>query len=144
MSSIFDIRYRHLLFRSRRKYVRLKTVPISLPESILISDDKTFLYYPLSSNPSPLFYQASILPLRHCANLWSVGFLDIGYRIKVYSDIPHNVGFCSFQSDIGGSDITLSPISLITDIGLNAHQCWQQLPYLRFGDHIALNPALLY
>jgi hypothetical protein len=43
---------------------------------------------------------------------------DIGYWIKVYSDIQYNVGLLSLQFDIGGSDIRLSPISLITDIGL--------------------------
>jgi hypothetical protein len=46
---------------------------------------------------------------------------DIGYRTKVYSDIRYNVGLCALQSDIGRSDIRLSPISLITDIGLSAH-----------------------
>jgi hypothetical protein len=47
--------------------------------------------------------------------------LDIGYRSKVYSDIRYNVGLSALQSDIGHSDIRLSPISLITDIGLTAH-----------------------
>jgi hypothetical protein len=46
---------------------------------------------------------------------------DIGYRRKDYSDIRYNVGLCALQSDIGRSDIRLSPISLITDIGLSAH-----------------------
>jgi hypothetical protein len=46
---------------------------------------------------------------------------DIGYRTKVYSDIRYNVGLCDLQSDIGRSDIRLSLISLITDIGLSAH-----------------------
>ncbi len=50
---------------------------------------------------------------------------DIKYQTKVYTDIPHNVGLCALQSDIGRSDIRLSPISLITDIGLSAHLCWQ-------------------
>jgi hypothetical protein len=43
------------------------------------------------------------------------------YRIKVYSDIEHNVGLRSLQSDIGGSGIRLSPILQIMDIGLSAH-----------------------
>jgi hypothetical protein len=47
--------------------------------------------------------------------------LDIGY-----SDIRYNVGLCALQSDIRHSDIRLSPISLIMDIGLSAHLCWQQ------------------
>ncbi len=48
---------------------------------------------------------------------------DIGYRIKVYYDIRYNVGVCSVQSDIGSSDIQLSPISPIAEIGLSAHLC---------------------
>ncbi len=48
---------------------------------------------------------------------------DIGYNRKVYSDIRYNVVLCALQSDIGHSDIRLSPILLITDIGLNAHLC---------------------
>ncbi len=58
---------------------------------------------------------------------------DIGYRIKVYSDIRNNVGLRSLQSDIGSSDIQLSPISLITDIGLSAHLCLQ---YIHARTHI--------
>ncbi len=45
--------------------------------------------------------------------------LDIRYWTKVYSDVRYNVGLCALQSDIGRSDIRLSPISLITDIGLS-------------------------
>jgi hypothetical protein len=48
---------------------------------------------------------------------------NIGYRIKVYSDIRYDVGLRSFQSDIGSSDIRLSPISLITNIGVSDHLC---------------------
>jgi hypothetical protein len=54
-------------------------------------------------------------------NFW---MSDIGYWIKVYSDIRYNVGLRSLQSDIGSSDIKLSPISLITDIGVSAHLCF--------------------
>jgi hypothetical protein len=35
----------------------------------------------------------------------NIGKSDLGYRIKVYSDIRLNVGLRSLQSDIGGSDI---------------------------------------
>jgi hypothetical protein len=49
------------------------------------------------------------------------GMSDIGYRIKVYSDIWYNVGFHSLQSDIGSSGIKLSPVSLITDIRLSVY-----------------------
>ncbi len=52
---------------------------------------------------------------------------DIGYRTKVHSDIRYNVGLCALQSDIGRFDIRLSPISLITDIGLSAHLCYRCL-----------------
>jgi hypothetical protein len=49
--------------------------------------------------------------------------VKVGYWIwdKVYSDIRYNVGLRALQSDIGRSNIRLSPISLITDIGLSAH-----------------------
>ncbi len=46
---------------------------------------------------------------------------DIGYQTKVYSDIRYDVRLCALQSDIGHSDIRLSSISLITDIGMSAH-----------------------
>jgi hypothetical protein len=46
---------------------------------------------------------------------------DIGYRMKVYSDIQHNAGLHSFQPDVRSCDIKLSPILLITDIGVSAH-----------------------
>ncbi len=48
---------------------------------------------------------------------------DIGYRLKVYSDIRYNVRLLSLQTDIGRSNVKLSPISLITDIGVSAHLC---------------------
>jgi hypothetical protein len=51
---------------------------------------------------------------------------DIVYGTKVYSDIRYNFGLCALQSDIGRSDIRLSPISLIMDIGLSAH-LWQPI-----------------
>ncbi len=50
-----------------------------------------------------------------------LAMLDIEYWTKNYSDIRYNVGLCALQTDIGRSDIRLSPISLITDIGLSAH-----------------------
>jgi hypothetical protein len=56
---------------------------------------------------------------------------DIGYRIKVYSDIRYNVGLRSLQSDIGSSDIKLNPISLITDIAVSAHLCFYELYNLK-------------
>jgi hypothetical protein len=47
----------------------------------------------------------------------------IGYRIEVYSEIRYNDGLCDLHSDIGGSDIRLSPISLFRDIRLRDHLC---------------------
>jgi hypothetical protein len=48
----------------------------------------------------------------------------MGYGTKVYSDILYNVRLYALQSDI-----RLSPIPLIMNIGLSAH-LW--LEYLRF------------
>ncbi len=62
-----------------------------------------------------------VLPLRH--EDLQVFMSDIGYRTKVYSDIRYNVGLCALQSDIGRSNIRLSPVLLITDVGLSAHLC---------------------
>ncbi len=106
-----------------RKYDELKTViPISegfryrhlSPFRYPVS--KKYLSHQQHLNPRHLFSQ----PLCWFMNFW---MSDIGYRIKVYSDIRYNVGLCSLQSDIGSSDIKLSPISLITDIGVSAHLC---------------------
>jgi hypothetical protein len=104
-----------------RKYVGLKTViPIS----------EGFLYRHLSPFRYPISKKKIITPagfelktLVFSATVLIYEFLAVGYRIKVYSDIRYNVGFRSLQSDIGSSDIKLSPISLITDIGVSAHLC---------------------
>jgi hypothetical protein len=107
----------------RRKYVGLKTViPISegfryrhlSPFRYPIS--KKYLSHQQDSNPRHLISQ----PLCWFMNFW---MSDIGYQIKVYSDIRYNVGLRSLQSNIASSDIKLSPISLITDIGVSAHLC---------------------
>jgi hypothetical protein len=78
----------------------------------------------LVSNPWSSCKVSSIL-LLHYENL-QIFMSDVGYRTKVYSDIRYNVGLCALQSDIGCSDIRLSPISLITDIGLSDH-LWQNM-----------------
>jgi hypothetical protein len=115
-----------------RKYVGLKTViPISegfwyrhlSPFRYPIS--KKYLSHQQDSNPRHLFSQ----PLCWFMNFW---MSYIGYRIKVYSDIRYNVGLCSLQSDIASSDIKLSPIMLITDIGVRAYLCfWPTLVFAR-------------
>jgi hypothetical protein len=51
------------------------------------------------------------------------GVSDIGYWRKVHSNILYNVGLRSLQSDIGGSDIRLSPTLLVTDMGLSTQLC---------------------
>ncbi len=43
------------------------------------------------------------------------------FTFSFLSDIRYNVRLCALQSDIGRSDIRLSPVSMITDIGLSAH-----------------------
>jgi hypothetical protein len=40
---------------------------------------------------------------------------------KIYSDIRYNVGLWILQLAVGGSNIRLSTVPLITDIGLSAH-----------------------
>ncbi len=85
----------------RRKYVGLKTIiPIS----------EQFRYRHLVP-----FLSATVLVYI------DVRMSDIGYRIKVYSNIRYNVVLRSLQSDIGSSDNKLSLISLIMDIGVSAH-----------------------
>jgi hypothetical protein len=121
ISAISDIRHRHLLFRYRKKICRTENchsdigrVPISTSESILISDIQKIFITPSGFELKTLVFSATVLIYE---------FLDVGYRIKVYSDIRYNVGLRSLQSDIGSSDIKISPISLITDIGVSAHLC---------------------
>jgi hypothetical protein len=46
-------------------------------------------------------------------------------RTKFYSDIRYIVGLGTLQSNIGRSDIRLSSISMIMDIGLSAH-LWKE------------------
>ncbi len=55
----------------------------------------------------------------HPATLLNYEVWDVGYGIlDKSSDIRYNVKLHSLQSNIGGSDIELSLISLITEIGL--------------------------
>jgi HJR/Mrr/RecB family endonuclease len=46
-------------------------------------------------------------------------FSDSGYWIKAYSNIQYNVGHCTLQSDIGGSDIRLCPITNLRYLNLS-------------------------
>ncbi len=62
-----------------------------------------YLTHPLDFNPRPLYSQLSALPLSHCAS-------DIEEQFILIS--AYNAGLRSLQSDIGSSNIKLSPISL--------------------------------
>jgi hypothetical protein len=62
---------------------------------------------------------SSVIPLRY--EDLQILMSDIVYGTNVYSDIRYNIGLSALQSDIGSSDIRLSPISLIMDIRLSAH-----------------------
>ncbi len=74
----------------------------------------------------PCLYRQA--PYLSATALFACPISNIQYRIKFYSNIRYNVGLCSLQSDIGSSNIKLSPISLITDIGVSAHQ-WKHSSY---------------
>ena len=56
---------------------------------------------------------------RHPTNLVRQ-FLETSHKSLMIT-FGYNVGLRTLQSQIRGSDIRLSPISLITDIGLSAH-----------------------
>jgi hypothetical protein len=111
-----------------RKYVGLKTV-IPISEEFRYRHLSPFRY-PISKKiviTSAGFESNTLLLTGELLTseplFWSIKFWmsDIGYRIKVYSDIRYNVRLRSLQYDFGSSEIKLSPISLITDIGLSAH-----------------------
>jgi hypothetical protein len=105
-SDIGRVRYRHLS-----------------PFRYLIS--KKYLSHQQDLNSRHLFSQ----PVCWFMNFW---MSDIRYQIKVYFDIRYNVGLHSLQSKIRSSDIKLSPISLITDIGVSTH-LW---PWHRGNRHV--------
>ncbi len=131
MSAISDIR--HPLFWYRKKICRnanchsdIGRVLILTSESIPISDIKKYFFSSAGFQPKTLLFSGkriSSQPLYWSINHW---MSDIGYRIKDYSDIRYNVGLHSLQSDIVSFDFKLSPISLITDIGVSAYLwlCW--------------------
>jgi hypothetical protein len=53
--------------------------------------------------------------------------MDIGYLYKVQPDIQKNDVLCPLASNIGCSNIMLSPISFITDIGMSAYLCQREM-----------------
>ncbi len=141
ISYVDDIRHRHLLFQYRKKICQtenchsdIRRVPILTSESIPISIIQKIFITSIEFEPKTLVFTGERLisqPLCYLRNIWmsdiryriylrNIWMSDIRYRIKVYSDIRYNVGLRSLQSDIGSSDIKLSPISLITDIRVSA------------------------
>ncbi len=84
---------------------------------------KKYQFLPARFEAKTLVFSGECITLQLLCWSMNNGMSDIGYRIQAYSYIRYNVGLCSFQSDIGSSDTQLSPISLITDIGLSAHLC---------------------
>ncbi len=143
-----DIRHQHLLFRYRNRICRTKSphsdigranIDISFHSDIGINKYRIFRYLKLINNSQMArikissnnnctsllsnFYSScqvlGVLPL--CYAGLQIVMSEMGYWTKVYSDIHYNVGLCALQSDIRRFDVRLSPISLITDIGLSAH-----------------------
>jgi hypothetical protein len=123
MSTISDIRHRHLLFQYRRQLFRTEnchydigSVPILTSESIPKSDIYTVyikIYHQLNMNScsAPCYYRwvlyLSAMVLLHVTGIcW----------IKLYSDIRYNVGLCS-----------LNPISEIP-ISVSVRYRWSRIP----------------
>jgi hypothetical protein len=124
ISAISDVRHQYLLFRYRKKICRTEnchsdigSVPLSTSEFFPISK-KDFYHIHWNWTQAHQFHRRAPFLL---ANVLIWDQLDVGYWIKLYSDIRYNVGLRFIQSDIGSSDKKLSPISLITDIGVSAH-----------------------
>jgi hypothetical protein len=89
----------------------------------------------LKSNPRRWLICERIITQLRCLSM-NNRISNIGYRIKVFSDIWYNVGLRSLQSDFGGSNIRLSPISLIMhDIGLSAHLGPYCTPHIQTVKH---------
>ncbi len=124
---ISDIRHRHLLFRYRKKICRTEnchsdigSVPISTSESIPISNIQNIFITSAGYELKTSVFTGGALSPSHCA----VWMSYIRYLKKTLFRYPiYYVGLRSLQSDIESSNIKLSPISLITDIGVSAHLC---------------------
>ncbi len=98
-----DIRHRHLFFRYRRQICRTEkrlsdigSVPISPSELIPISnmEEIFFLVDSISTSLGTVSerYNTKLL----CLSI-HIEMSDIGYRIKVFSDIRYNVGLRSLS-----------------------------------------------
>jgi hypothetical protein len=120
----------------RDKYIGLKSVILIL---------EVFRYRHQSPFQNTAFIKNNIgtsagfepLPLENCGRVLCLsttvllhvnGISDIRYQIwdKTLFLYPIQCRTLLSQSNVGDSDSRLSPISLITDIGLSAHLCLQQ------------------
>jgi hypothetical protein len=129
MSAISDIRHRHLLFRYRKKICRTENCRSDIGRILILISE----FIPISDIQKIFIISAGFKPKTLGCHKWLPYFsaimliyeiMDVGDRLTVYSNIRYNFGLLSLQSDIGRSDIKLSPISLITDIGVSAHLWW--------------------
>jgi hypothetical protein len=118
MSEMSDIQHRHLLVRYRRQVCRTEKRHSDIG-TVLIPTSDFIPRYPTLKNknippcefePAPLEMVHERFDIKILRLSGLKGMSDIGYQIKLYSDIRYNVGLRSF-----------SPISLIMDIGLSAH-----------------------
>ncbi len=109
-------------------------VSISTPNSIPISDNNNFLMQTgWDQSHAPWFWRRAITTQLQRFSIKN-GLSDLGVQIKVYSDVQYNVRLCSLQSDI-----RLSLIPLIPDIGLSVHLCISRLSrsFSDFGWYLA-------
>ncbi len=109
------------IYRTENLHSDIGRVPVSTLELIPISISKEISIYTCWIWTQDHWFPGKrITPQLLC---WSMnnGMLDFGWKFIQISEI--NIGLCSLQSDIGSSEIKLSPISLITDIRLSAHLC---------------------
>jgi hypothetical protein len=85
---------------------------------IRVLSNITNIFFKLAGFVStPFYFRSKHLTIQLRCLTRSKWMSDIVYRIKAYSDLRYNIGLGSLQSDIRGSDIRLSPISL----NMNAH-----------------------
>jgi hypothetical protein len=96
----------------------MRSVPVSTSEFILISDIKKKIIPVGEFEPVPL----SMVTEHYNAKPQCRRMSDIGYRIKLYSDIRYNVGLCSLSPI---SKIRYQAQSDIADPGYrkSAYQC---------------------
>ncbi len=94
MTAIFDIRHRHLLFQYRRQICQTEkrhsdigSLPTLTPEFIAISDIEEQNFSLSAFEPTSLELESKRFDTKLLRLPVSKGMSDIGYRIKLYSDI---------------------------------------------------------